>query len=98
MAKIDAKKLTQIERVTVPLEVLEKVNKLREMPEWSALKIVMQLYIDNRMRVAYNLDEKNPSFPILHAKESAQALAFKYLIHFVDKELKRLSQEEKDGS
>lgn len=97
MAKIDAKKLTQIERLAVPLEVLERVNKLREMPEWGALKVVMQLYVDNRMRVAYNLDEKNPNFPILHAKESAQALAFKFLIHFVERELKRLSQEESES-
>jgi|GEM_PF-4883531 len=94
MAKIDTKKIAQIKKLTIPLEVLEKVNNLREMPEWAALKIVMQLYIDNRMSVAYNLDEKNPNFSILHAKESAQALAFKYLIQFVDRELKRLSQEE----
>lgn len=96
MAKIDTKKLTKrgIDRISVPLEVLEKINNLRDMPEWAALKVIMQLYIDNRMRVAYNMDEKDPHFPIRHAKESAQALAFKYLIRFVEREIKKLSEEE----
>jgi len=92
MAEIKPKEMTKVDRMTVPSEVLDILMELKDTPYWQALKIVMQTYVDNRMVVAYNLDEKNPHFPILHAKESAQSLAFKFLIRFVEKEVKRLSQ------
>jgi hypothetical protein len=94
----NAKKINKVIKPEINLEVINILSNFKDKPEWSALKVVMKTYINNRMSVAYNMDEKDPSFAIRHAKESAQALAFKYLIRFIEKEIRRFSQEDGKSS
>lgn len=93
MARKTFKKISKVDKMRTDTQTLDIILELKDTQYWTALKKVMKNYIDNRMVVAYNLDEKNPNFAVLHAKESAQALAFKFLIKFVEEEVRRLSQD-----
>ena len=93
MAKRDIDKPRKI-RTTV--QELEVMAALKESTEWAILKRWMQRYINNLMRISFNLtysnDEEN--FKVKHRDLTAEARALKNLVKVVERAGKKL--EEKD--
>ena len=83
-------------KVRTTLEELEVMSRLKESVEWAILKRWMQRYINNLMRISFNLSYANDeeSFKVKHRDLTAEARALKNLVKVVEKAGKKLEEKE----
>ena len=88
------------QKIRTSLEELEVLVRLRETIEWAILKRLMRRYINNLMRMSFNLTyrDSGEDFKVKHRDLTAEARAFKNLVRMVEKAGKRMeAMEKKNG-
>lgn len=88
------KKISEIKPITVTLSSSEVLKELKDTSYWSALKELMVGYIQQQKDIAWQLDEKDDKFVIRHSQLTSAANAFNFLIKYIEKDVRRKSQDE----
>ena len=88
------KELDKPQKVRTTVEELEVLARLKETVEWAILKRWMGRYINNLMKVAFNLSYASPDFKVRHRGITSEARAFKNLVRVVEKAGKKLEKME----
>jgi len=85
MAGKRQKELDKPQKVRTTVEELEVLARLKGTVEWAILKRWMGRYINNLMRISFNLSYASPDFMVRHRGLTAEARAFKALVRVVEK-------------
>lgn len=79
------KKVDKPEKVIIPLEDVDILVSFKDSSAFRVVKRVANIYIENLMKVAFNLTESDPNFTLRHTELTSQALGIRSLIRAIDK-------------
>ena len=81
-------------KLLIPLEVVETLKEFKETKYWAAMQVFFDAYVQWRKDTQWGSLETDPNFAIKHAKDTGGALALKFVREYINKELKRESDEQ----